>query len=113
MPILGHLEKGTCPTEIVVREPGLTGHVLSERLRSMLRYRIIARYPHPSPSSVIEYRLTPLGRKVWEMLKTIEELDQKYTHGISETKPLSQNGTEQCSVIRLKPGANDMSEATG
>ncbi|HTQ31678.1 MAG TPA: winged helix-turn-helix transcriptional regulator [Opitutaceae bacterium] len=76
--ILRYLEKGiTDPAEITKRELDLSPMVMNERLRTMLRYGLIARYPRPAPSSVIEYRLTPLGKKILEMINAINELDQQ------------------------------------
>ncbi len=75
--ILRYLEKGISdPAEITKREVNISTKVMSERLRTMLRYGLLARFPRPSPSTVIEYRLTPLGRKLLEMINAIYELDQ-------------------------------------
>lgn len=76
--ILRYLEKGISdPAEITKREVDISTKVMSERLRTMLRYGLLARFPRPSPSTVIEYRLTPLGRKLLEMINALDELDQQ------------------------------------
>jgi len=76
--ILRYLEKGiNDPAEITKREANLSSMVMNERLRTMLRYGLIARFPRPAPSNVIEYRLTPLGKKILEMINAIDELDQQ------------------------------------
>ncbi|HZP60499.1 MAG TPA: winged helix-turn-helix transcriptional regulator [Opitutaceae bacterium] len=76
--ILRYLEKGiNDPAEITKREINLSSMVINERLRTMLRYGLIARFPRPAPSNVIEYRLTPLGKKILEMINAIDELDQQ------------------------------------
>jgi DNA-binding HxlR family transcriptional regulator len=76
--ILRYSERGvTDPAEIVNREPELTQSIITERLRAMLRYGLLARFPRPHPSTVIEYRLTSRGRSVLRMLDLIDELDQK------------------------------------
>ena len=76
--ILRYLEKGVNdPAEITRREVNISTKVLSERLRAMVRYGLVARFPRPSPSTVIEYRLTPLGKTLLEMITAIEELDQQ------------------------------------
>jgi hypothetical protein len=54
---------------------------MSERLRTMVRYGLIARYPRTAPSSVIEYRPTALGKKILEMIDTINTLDQQLRQG--------------------------------
>ena len=75
--ILRYLDKGvTDPAEITKHEVNLSPAVMSERLRAMLRYSLIARYPRPAPSKVIEFRLTPRGKKILKMLDIIERLDE-------------------------------------
>jgi DNA-binding HxlR family transcriptional regulator len=76
--ILRYLDQGVSdPAEITRREVNISTKVMSERLRTMLRYGLLARFPRPSPSTVIEYRLTALGRKLLEMINAIDELDQQ------------------------------------
>jgi DNA-binding HxlR family transcriptional regulator len=85
--ILRYLEKGiTDPSEITKREVNLSAMVMNERLRTMLRYGLIARYPRPAPSTIIEYRLTPLGRKILEMINAIDELDQQLNQQLLRTR---------------------------
>jgi DNA-binding HxlR family transcriptional regulator len=87
--ILRYLDKGISdPAEITKREINISTKVMSERLRTMLRYGLLARYPRPSPSTVIEYRLTQLGRKLLEMINAIDELDQQL---IKSRKSLEEN----------------------
>lgn len=75
--ILRHLDQGiTDPAEILKREEQLSAAVMNERLRTMHRYTLIARFPQRGPSMVVEYRLTPRGRKVLKVLNIIDELDQ-------------------------------------
>ena len=74
--ILRYLDKGiNDPAEITKREPNLSAKVLSERLRTMVRYNLVARFPRPAPIGVVEYRLTVFGRKILEMLNAIDQLD--------------------------------------
>jgi len=76
--ILRYLEKGVSdPAEITRHEVNISTKVMSERLRTMLRYGLLARFPRPSPSTVIEYRLTPLGKTLLDMINAIDELDQQ------------------------------------
>jgi len=75
--ILRYLEKGvTDPAEITKNEANLTASIMSQRLRTMLRYGLIARFPRPPPSRVVEFRLTLRGRKILKMLDIIERLDE-------------------------------------
>jgi DNA-binding HxlR family transcriptional regulator len=87
--ILRYLEKGVSdPAEITKHEVNISTKVMSERLRTMLRYGLLARFPRPSPSTVIEYRLTPLGRKLLDMINAIDELDQQL---IKSRKSMEEN----------------------
>ncbi len=102
--ILRHLEKGVSdPSEITKREVNLSAMVMNERLRTMLRYGLIARFPRPAPSTVIEYRLTPLGRKILEMINAIDRLDQELNQQLLLTRRSIEEG--------FGLGANPMSES--
>jgi len=80
--ILRHLNQGkNDPCEIAKIEADISPKVMSERLRTMVRYGLIARYPRPAPSSVIEYRPTVLGKKILEMIENIDALDQQLRQG--------------------------------
>jgi len=50
---------------------------MNERLRNMLRFSLISRFPRASPSKIIEYRLTPRGHNVLKILNFIDQLDQE------------------------------------
>ena len=76
--ILRYLANGiNDPADIAKRELSLSTAVLKERLRAMVRYCLIARFPQPAPSKQIEYRLTSRGKKVLSMLDIIEQLDDE------------------------------------
>jgi len=103
--ILRYLEKGvTDPSEITRREVNLSAMVMNERLRTMLRYGLIARFPRPAPSTVIEYRLTPLGKKILEMINAIDRLDQELNQQLRVTRRSIEEG--------LGLGANPVSESS-
>jgi DNA-binding HxlR family transcriptional regulator len=87
--ILRYLEKGVSdPAEITKHEVNISTKVMSERLRTMLRYGLLARFPRPSPSTVIEYRLTPFGKKLLDMINALDELDQQL---IKSRKSMEEN----------------------
>jgi DNA-binding MarR family transcriptional regulator len=69
------------PAEITKQEVNISTKVMSERLRTMLRYGLLARAPRPAPSTVIEYHLTPLGKTLLDMINAIDELDQGLIKG--------------------------------
>ncbi len=53
----------------------LSSKVVSERLRTMLRYKLVWRYPQRGEPETIEYRLTPLGKRILGMLDVIDQID--------------------------------------
>ena len=74
--ILRHLAAGiNDPAEICKRESEISTAAMNERLRNMLRFNLISRYPRASPSKIIEYRLTARGQKVLKILNFIDQLD--------------------------------------
>jgi DNA-binding HxlR family transcriptional regulator len=80
--ILRHINLGINePHGIAKIEPALSPKVLSERLRTMVRYELITRYSRPIPGSITAYRLTALGKKILEMIDTINTLDQQLRQG--------------------------------
>ena len=76
--ILQHLRSGTTSAaQIMQLEKGLSVLALSERLRTLLRYGMILRHPrHGRRTEVINYRLTPKGRRILTMLELIDQLDE-------------------------------------
>jgi|SRR6187455_2094940 len=58
------------------RVPGLTAKVLNERLRKLLRYRIIERQIFAEVPPRVEYRLTSFGRRFDGVLREIAALDR-------------------------------------
>ena len=79
--ILRYLKKGTYdPVEIIRLEDELSPLAMNERLRTMLRYCLIDRHPRFGRPKVVEYRLTPKGRRILTMLELISRLDQYDDH---------------------------------
>ena len=76
--ILRHLAEGiTDPAMICKREADLSPKAMNERLRNMLRFCLITRYPSPSNAKLVEYRLTPRGHKILKVLNFIDQLDEE------------------------------------
>ena len=74
--ILRHLAEGiTDPADIGKKEAELSPKAMNERLRNMLRFGLITRYPSSSNSKLVEYRLTARGHKILKVLNFIEQLD--------------------------------------
>src|SRR5208283_3012962 len=55
------------------------------------RYALVARYPRPAPSKVIEFRLTPRGKKILKMLDIIDQLDQLDHRLALNGKPIEED----------------------
>jgi len=90
--ILRYLEKGvTDPAEITKNEASLTASIMSQRLRTMLRFGLVARFPRPAPSKVVEFRLTPRGRKILKMLDIIDHLDELDQQLAINGKPIEED----------------------
>ena len=102
--ILRHIAAGLFDPDGIARlESGLSAKVLSERLRTMHRYGLVARFPRPAPSNIVEYRATTLGKRVLEILHMIELLEQQVTTGEKlsgpTTNPFGQTNTAQTPFI--------------
>lgn len=76
--ILRHLAAGiTDPAEIGKLETDLSPKAMNERLRNMLRFCLITRFPGTSATKSVEYRLTARGHKILKVLNFIDQLDQE------------------------------------
>ena len=90
--ILRYLDRGiTDPAEITKNEVNLSAAIMSQRLRAMLRYGLVARYPRPAPSKVVEFRLTPRGKKILKMLDIIDQLDRLDQRLALNGKPIEED----------------------
>ena len=88
--ILRHLANGISdPAEISKRETNLSASAMNERLRNMIRFGLITRYPGASTSKVVEYRLTARGQKILKVLNFIDQLDQE----ASQQNPFEEENT--------------------
>ena len=74
--VLGLIAAGVNrPGAMQRRVEGLTAKVLNERLRKLLRFKIIERQVYAEVPPRVEYRLTAFGRKFDGVLKEIAALD--------------------------------------
>lgn len=53
---------------------GISTKVLNERLRKLLAYGLITRAELPGTVLHVEYRLTPVGRRLAELIEQLREL---------------------------------------
>lgn len=70
--------QGVCRPGVIERSiEGLTAKVMNERLRKLVRYRIIKRCAYPEIPPRVEYRLTSFGQKFVRILDAIQELERE------------------------------------
>lgn len=55
--------------------PGLSAKVLNQRLKKLLRFDIISRKVYNEIPPKVEYRLTPLGRRIAKVLAELERIE--------------------------------------
>ena len=66
------------PGELERYVPGISTKVLNERLRKLLDYELIVRTEHQSRLRRVEYRLTPIGRKLASIIEQLRELGEEH-----------------------------------
>lgn len=57
--------------------PGLSAKVLNERLRKLMRFRILAKTSWPEVPPRVEYELTPFGERFARLLDGIDSLERE------------------------------------
>lgn len=63
------------PSQLLKACPGLSTKVMNERLRKLTRFGLLDRRVHgEKPPVVVEYRLTPLGRRFMRVLGEVKKL---------------------------------------
>ena len=88
--ILRYFESGvTDPSEIIRHERDLSQLAMNERLRTMLRYGLVVRFPRPGVFKLVDYRLTARGTKVLKILDLIEQLDRFPVSNVSTVQDFS------------------------
>ncbi|CDM65381.1 winged helix-turn-helix transcriptional regulator [Pyrinomonas methylaliphatogenes] len=76
--IIELIRQGVCRPGAIERSiEGLTAKVMNERLRKLVRYRIIERCAYPEIPPRVEYRLTSFGQKFVRILDAIQELERE------------------------------------
>lgn len=65
------------PGAMVRHTPGLTTKVLNERLQKLQGFGVLERSVFPEKPPRVEYKLTPLGRKLDAILDGVSELQKE------------------------------------
>ncbi len=77
--ILDAISRGICrPGQLERALPGLTPKVLQERVRKLERYGILQRIAYPTIPPHVEYRFTPRGERLAELLHTIRQFAEQW-----------------------------------
>lgn len=69
------------PGRLVRTAEGLTTKVLNERLAKLVRFGVLEKVSYPEVPPRVEYRLTPLGQRLYGVLDAIAELQQERDGG--------------------------------
>lgn len=71
------------PSRLLKACPGLSTKVMNERLRKLMRLGLLDRRVHgEKPPIVVEYRLTPLGRRFMRVLFEVKKLQEMLNTGV-------------------------------
>jgi DNA-binding HxlR family transcriptional regulator len=77
--VVGALQRGVHrPGKLERYIPGISTKVLAERLRKLLDYGLITREECPGAVLHVEYRLTPTGRKLADIIEQLHALQAEH-----------------------------------
>jgi DNA-binding HxlR family transcriptional regulator len=66
---------------------GLSAKVLNERLRKLMRFRILTKTSWPEVPPRVEYELTPFGERFAQLLDSIDALERELQPPLQRAKP--------------------------
>ncbi len=70
------------PSRLLKACPGLSTKVMNERLRKLIRFGLLDRRVHgQKPPVVVEYRLTPFGKRFMRILAEVKKLQEALDAG--------------------------------
>lgn len=69
------------PGELERYIPGISKKILNERLRKLTNYGLIERTEIPESVKHVEYHLTPMGRKLANVIDQLHELGREHAGG--------------------------------
>ncbi len=77
--VLGALQRGVSrPGRLERYIPGISTKILTERLRKLLAYDLVARAEIPGRVPHVEYRLTPEGVRLAEIIEQLHRLQGRH-----------------------------------
>lgn len=77
--VVGALRRGVNrPGQLERYIPGISTKILNERLRKLLAYALATRTDHSATSLHVEYRLTPTGEKLADVIEQLQHLNTEH-----------------------------------
>jgi DNA-binding HxlR family transcriptional regulator len=84
--VVGALKRGiTRPGQLERYIPGISTKILNERLRKLLAYGLATRADHSATSLHVEYRLTPTGTKLADVIEQLHALQEEHSVALNES----------------------------
>jgi len=84
--VVGAIQRGvTRPGKLERYIPGISTKILTERLRKLLEYGLILREDLSDTSLHVEYRLTPMGERLAQIVEQLHTLQSE--HELTLTPP--------------------------
>ena len=84
--VVGALKRGiTRPGQLERYIPGISTKILNERLRKLLAYGLATRADHSATSLHVEYRLTPTGAKLADVIEQLHALQAEHSVALNES----------------------------
>jgi DNA-binding HxlR family transcriptional regulator len=98
-----HLHGGVCRTGALERSlPGISKKMLIQTLREMERDGLISRKVHPVVPPMVEYSLTPLGRRFIEPLFLLYEWGERNAESLEQITRRRRSASEAKKTKRKK-----------
>jgi DNA-binding HxlR family transcriptional regulator len=89
--VVGALRRGVNrPGQLERYIPGISTKILTERLRKLLAYGLATRTDHSAASLHVEYRLTPTGEKLADVIEQLQHLNTEHA-AAARRPPLSRS----------------------
>ena len=84
--VVGALKRGiTRPGQLERYIPGISTKILNERLRKLLAYGLATRADHSAALLHVEYRLTPTGVKLADVIEQLHALQEEHSMAWNES----------------------------
>jgi DNA-binding HxlR family transcriptional regulator len=90
--VLGLVRSGVCrPGAMEHAVPGLSAKVLNERLRKLMRFRVLAKHSYPEVPPRVEYTLTPFGERFAQLIDGVAALEAELQQREAQPSPSARS----------------------